>query len=135
MRAPFDGIVVDRQLNPGDIAVSAVDGGPAQGIATLIDPAALTIEVDVSESNLAQIEPGQGAEVQLDAWPGKPLRATVRTVAPKISIQKGTVLVRLKFDHPQVGVFANMAAKVTFDTSRQTAVSSISSTFLALKGQ
>lgn len=119
--APFGGVVVKRHLNPGDIAVSALDGGPGQGIATLIDPMALTIEVDVAETNLSRITAGQGADVVLDAWPGRSFRATVRTVAPKVSIQKGTVLVRLTFDTPPMGVFANMAAKVTFDPAEQTA--------------
>lgn len=122
--APFSGVVVQRYLNPGDIAVSAFDGGPDQAIATLIDPANLRIEVDVAESNLSRVAPGQGAEVLLDAWPSRPLRATVQNVAPKISIQRGTVLVRLTFDTPQVGVFANMAAKVTFDLNNDSAARS-----------
>ncbi|WGW04505.1 efflux RND transporter periplasmic adaptor subunit [Tropicibacter oceani] len=119
--APFAGVVVKRHMNPGDIVVSALDGGPGQGIATLIDPTALTIEVDVAEGNLSSITPGQRARIELDAYPNRDFAAEVKTIAPKVSIQKGTVQVRLAFDTPPMGVFANMAAKVTFATSEQTA--------------
>lgn len=118
--APFSGVVVKRHLNVGDIAPSALDAGPRQGIATLIDPNALSIEVDVSETNLARLTPGQTANVRLDAYPDRDFPAELRTIAPKVSIQKGTVQVRLSFLNLPPGVFANMAAKVTFHAPEQT---------------
>lgn len=121
VRAPFAGIVVKRHLNAGDTAPSALSGRDGPGIATLIDPRALTIEVDVAEANLSRIFAGQTARVRLDAYPNRDVRAVVKTIAPKVSIQKGTVQVRLAFETLPDGVFANMAAKVTFDAPEHTA--------------
>jgi len=111
--APFSGVVIARNLNEGDIATSGLQGETA-GIVTLIDPTALTVEVDVAENNLSSLSVGQKALVSLDAWPNQSFEAQVITIAPKASIQRGTVQVRLSFETPPLGVFANMAAKVTF---------------------
>ncbi len=119
--APFSGVAVKRHLNPNDIVTSGLEGGPDQAIVSLIDPNALSIEVDVAESNLGAVHSGQKARVVLDAYPDRSFVARVTTISPKVSIQKGTVLVRLSFDTPPMGVFANMATKVTFDAPEQTA--------------
>ncbi|WP_375261359.1 efflux RND transporter periplasmic adaptor subunit [Palleronia sp.] len=121
IRAPFAGIVVARHLNPGDIAVSGLGGDSGTAIATLIDPDALSIEVDVAETSLSAVAPGQTARVELDAYPGRKFDAEITTIAPIVSVQKGTALVRLTLDHPPIGVFANMSAKVTFDAIERTA--------------
>ena len=121
VRAPFDGVVIERHMNQGDIAVSGLEGGPGQPIATVMDPTDLIIKVDVAENHLSRIMPGQSARVQLDAYPSRQFGAVVKTISPKLSIQRGTVEVRLAFDTPPMGVFANMASKVTFDAPDQTA--------------
>lgn len=121
VRAPFDGVVIKRHMNQGDIAVSGLEGGPGQPIATVMDPSDLIIEVDVAENHLSRIMAGQPARVQLDAYPSQEFAAVVKTISPKLSIQRGTVEVRLAFDTPPMGVFANMAAKVTFGSRDQTA--------------
>lgn len=121
VRAPFDGVVIKRHMNHGDIVVSGLEGGPGQPIATLMDPTDLTIEVDVAENHLSRIMPGQAARVQLDAYPSREFGAVVKTISPKLSLQRGTVEVRLAFDTPPTGVSANMAAKVTFSSPDQTA--------------
>lgn len=112
VRAPFDGIIVERLVNVGDV----VAAGPESGIAVLTDPNALTIQVDVAETNLSGIAVGQSADVALDAYPGETFTAQVTTISPKASLQKGTITVRLTFDEAPQKVLANMAAKVTFDT-------------------
>lgn len=116
--APFDGIVVSRLVGLGDMVASGTDGGgPRDGIAVLLDPGSLVIDVDIAQSNAAQIRPGQTATAVLDAFPERHLTMRVRAIVPAASLQKGTVTARLEFMTPPTGVLPNMAAKVTLDTA------------------
>jgi len=116
--APFDGIVVNRLVGLGDMVASGTDGGgPRDGIAILLDPGSLVIDVDIAQSNAARIKAGQTATAVLDAFPDRPLNMRVRTIVPAASLQKGTVTARLEFIAPPKGVLPNMAAKVTLDTA------------------
>ncbi len=68
--APFDGVIVARLVGLGDMVASGMDGGgPRDGIAILLDPNSLTIDVDIAQSNAARIKPGQMAVAILDAFP------------------------------------------------------------------
>ncbi|MQB41647.1 HlyD family efflux transporter periplasmic adaptor subunit [Rhizobium sp. ICMP 5592] len=114
--APFDGVIVTRLVGLGDMVASGTDGGgPRDGIAILLDPNSLTIDVDIAQSNAARIEPGQPAVAVLDAFPDRKFRMRVRTIVSAASLQKGTVTARLEFLTPPSRVLPNMAAKVTLD--------------------
>lgn len=113
---PFDGVIVTRLVGMGDMVASGTDGGgPRDGIAILLDPNSLTIDVDIAQSNAARIEPGQTALAVLDAFPDRKFKMRVRTIVPAASLQKGTVTARLEFLTPPARVLPNMAAKVTLD--------------------
>ncbi|HEX8048057.1 efflux RND transporter periplasmic adaptor subunit [Rhizobium sp.] len=114
--APFDGVIVTRLVGLGDMVASGTDGGgPRDGIAILLDPNSLTIDVDIAQSNAARIEPGQTAVAVLDAFPDRKFKMRVRTIVPAASLQKGTITARLEFVTPPARVLPNMAAKVTLD--------------------
>lgn len=117
--APFDGVIVTRLVSLGDMVASGTDGGgPRDGIAILLDPNSLTIDVDIAQSNAARIEPGQTAVAVLDAFPGRKFKMRVRTIVPAASLQKGTVTVRLEFLASPTRVLPNMAAKITLDAQQ-----------------
>ena len=114
--APFDGVIVARLAGLGDMVASGTDGGgPRDGIATLLDPDSLIIDVDIAQSNAARIEPGQTAIAVLDAFPDRQFKMRVTTIVPVASMQKGTVTARLEFLTAPAGVLPNMAAKVTLN--------------------
>jgi HlyD family secretion protein len=114
--APFDGVIVARLVGLGDMVASGTDGGgPRDGIAILLDPDSLTIDVDIAQSNAARIQPGQMAVAILDAFPDMQFKMRVRTIVPAASLQKGTVTARLEFLTPLSRALPNMAAKVTLD--------------------
>lgn len=114
--APFDGVIVARLAGLGDMVASGTDGGgPRDGIATLLDPDSLIIDVDIAQSNAARIEPGQTAIAVLDAFLDRQFKMRVTTIVPVASVQKGTVTARLEFLTAPSGVLPNMAAKVTLN--------------------
>jgi RND family efflux transporter MFP subunit len=70
IRAPFDGVIVAKAANVGDMVTpfsSAVDSKGA--VVSMADMSTLEVEADVSESSLAKIRVGQPCEITLDALP------------------------------------------------------------------
>ncbi len=121
IRAPFAGIAVSKDAQPGEMVspVSAGGGFTRTGISTIVDMESLEIEVDVNESHIAKVHPGQPADAVLDAYPDWRIPATVRTVIPTADRQKATVKVRLTFDQLDPRILPDMGVKVAF---RETAV-------------
>ena len=102
VRAPFDGIAISKDAQPGEMIspVSAGGGFTRTGICTIVDMSSLEIEVDVSESYINRVKPGQPVEALLDAYPDWRIPAKVITTVPSADRQKATVRVRIGFDLP-----------------------------------
>jgi RND family efflux transporter MFP subunit len=116
VRAPFDGIVVSKDAQRGEIVspLSAGGGFTRTGIATLVDMNSLEIEVDVNESYIARVQEGQRVTATLDAYPDREMPAKVRTVIPTADRQKATVKVRISFDQLDSTILPDMGVKVAF---------------------
>jgi RND family efflux transporter MFP subunit len=116
VRAPFAGIVVSKDAQPGEMVspVSAGGGFTRTGIATIVDMTSLEVEVDVNESHIARVEPGQRVEATLDAYPDWRIPASVRTVIPTADRQRATVKVRISFDQLDPRILPDMGVKVAF---------------------
>ncbi|MFM2042131.1 MAG: HlyD family secretion protein [Pseudomonadota bacterium] len=116
IRAPFAGMVVDKNAQPGEIISpnSAGGGFTRTGICTIVDQESLEIEVDVNEAFINRVSPGQRAEAVLDAWPDWKIPARVIAVIPTANREKATIKVRIGLDVKDGRVLRDMAAKVTF---------------------
>ncbi len=116
IRSPFAGIAVSKDAQPGEMVspISAGGGFTRTGISTIVDMASLEIEVDVNESYIAKVVPGQKVEATLDAYPDWRIPATVRTIIPTADRQKATVKVRISFDHLDPKILPDMGVKVAF---------------------
>jgi RND family efflux transporter MFP subunit len=116
IRAPFAGVVVSKDAQPGEIVspISAGGGFTRTGIATIVDMTSLEIEVDVNESYISRVSKGQLVEAVLDAYPDWRIPARVLTVIPTADRQKATVQVRIAFDKLDPRILPDMGVKVSF---------------------
>ena len=116
IRAPFSGIAISKDAQPGEMVspVSAGGGFTRTGICTIVDMRSLEIEVDVNESYLNRVRPGQGVTAVLDAYPDWEIPAHVITIVPTADRQKATVLVRIGFEKLDPRILPDMGVKVTF---------------------
>ena len=116
VRAPFDGIAISKDAQPGEMIspVSAGGGFTRTGICTIVDMSSLEVEVDVSESYINRVKPGQPVEVLLDAYPEWRIPAKVITTVPSADRQKATVRVRIGFDQLDPKILPDMSVKVSF---------------------
>jgi RND family efflux transporter MFP subunit len=128
IRAPFEGIVVSKDAQVGEMVspVSAGGGFTRTGIATVVDMNSNEIEVDVNEAYIARVVPGMPVTAVLDAYPDWQIPSKVRTVIPTADRQKATVKVRISFLKLDPKILPDMGVKVTFlgdEPKKQTSAS------------
>jgi RND family efflux transporter MFP subunit len=116
IRAPFKGVVISKDAQPGEMVspVSAGGGFTRTGIGTIVDMESLEIEVDVNESYINRVSPEQAVTAVLDAYPDWQIPARVITTIPSADRQKATVLVRIAFMELDPRILPDMGVKVTF---------------------
>ncbi|WP_252181101.1 efflux RND transporter periplasmic adaptor subunit [Azospirillum sp. B4] len=120
VRAPFTGVVTEKNAQPGEIISPMSSGGFTRtGVCTLVDMDSLEFEVEVNEANIARVRPGQRVEATLDAYPDWKVPASVLAIIPTASREKATIKVRVAIAVKDPRVLPNMAAKVTFIDERK----------------
>jgi len=115
IRAPFDGVVLTKNANVGDVITPFSSAlGSQAAVVTMADMSTLEVEADVSEANLAKVAVGQHCEIQLDALPGQRFRGMVHRTVPTVDRAKATVLVKVRFVDADPRILPEMSAKVAF---------------------
>ncbi|MGH9523100.1 MAG: efflux RND transporter periplasmic adaptor subunit [Terriglobales bacterium] len=116
IRAPFEGIIVSKDAQVGEMVspISAGGGFTRTGIATIVDMASNEVQVDVNENYIARVKPKQEVTAVLDAYPDWKIPCHVRTIIPTADRQKATVEVRISFDKLDPRILPDMGVKVTF---------------------
>lgn len=116
IRAPFDGVITTKDAQPGEMIspVSAGGGFTRTGIGTIVDMSSLEIEIDVNESYINRVEPGQAVEATLDAYPNWKIPCKVIAIIPTADRGKSTVKVRVAFDQLDPRILPEMSVKVAF---------------------
>jgi RND family efflux transporter MFP subunit len=116
IRAPFGGVVVAKNAQPGEMIspISAGGGFTRTGIGTIVDMDSLEIEVDVNESFLHRVRSGQPVEAVLDAYPGWRIPSRVLAIIPTADRQRATVRVRVAFDELDDRILPQMGVRVAF---------------------
>jgi RND family efflux transporter MFP subunit len=114
--APFDGTVVEKQGEEGEIitptAMSSALGRTA--VVTIANLEKMDVETDVSENLLSRVALGQPAEVSVSVIPSKRYRGRLRQVIPMGDRTRGTVKVKVEILDPDDKLFPELAATVHF---------------------
>ena len=87
VKAPYDGIVSERQVNPGDVVV------PGAPLVTVVDPSTMRLEGAVPADQLGAIRVGAPVSFTVTGYPGRSFTGTVSNIYP--SADPGTRQVRL----------------------------------------
>jgi len=111
--APIAGIVTQLDAHVGDTVLSRGDSvRENESLLVITDTASLVIDADVAEANIGLMRPGLRGEAVLDGFPGEPFAVAVSRIAPVISREKGTVMLRLSLSSPPSGMRPAMAARI-----------------------
>jgi RND family efflux transporter MFP subunit len=119
IRAPFAGIIVAKNAQPGEMIspVSAGGGFTRTGIGTIVDMASLEIEIDVNEAYINRVAAGQPVVATLDAYPEWKIPCHVIAIIPTADRERATVEVRVGFDELDPRILPDMGVKVAFQDS------------------
>ncbi len=115
IRAPFDGVVLTKNANVGDVITPFSSAlGSQAAVVTMADMTTLEVEADISESNLAKVKIDQPCEIQLDALPDMRFRGRLLRLVPTVDRSKATVLAKVRFAELDPRILPEMSAKVSF---------------------
>jgi len=133
LTAPIPGVLTQVNGVPGQ----STGGGSTTGTTTtsssvafdILDDSELHIDVNVSESDAANIKVGQSAAVTLDSVPGQPLQGTVQRINPVATTTSNVTAfpVRIMLSPTNAPVRAGANATVQIVTNRLTNILTVPS--------
>lgn len=109
LRSPIDGTVISRQLDPG----AYVSPGNQSVIMVLANTEDLRLAFELSESDMALVQPGQSLKVSFDALPGQPQEGVVGGLAGGLDPASRTVRVEVKLPTESGKIKPGMVGRVT----------------------
>lgn len=115
VRAPFDGVVVLKDAEVGEVVSPNSQGGNSRGsVATMVDFASLEVQVEMPERTIAAVAVGAAARIFLDAFPDHAYAGEVTRIWPTANRSKATIEVRVRFREPDERLRPEMGARVVF---------------------
>ena len=102
IRAPYDGVVGNRAVQPGDYVQ------PGQRLASLVPLDSVHVDANFKETQLARLRVGQPVALAVDALPDRAIDGTVESIAPA----SGSVFSLLPADNA-TGNFTKVVQRVT----------------------
>ena len=127
VRAPYDGVVASRLVEPGESV------GSGQPLMAVFAPAALRIEVSVPQSDAAAIRAAPTATVRLDD--GSSVEAARVTVFPAADTASHAVRVRVDLPELDTAPAPGTTAKVAFPSLQGSAFVHVPATAVAVRGE
>jgi len=115
IRAPFDGVVTARKVDPGAMAA------PGTPLLTVEGTGRHRVDVTVDESSLRFVKLGAHVPVLLDAYPGERLEGRVRQIVPAADPASRTFLVKIELPRSPV-LRSGLSARARFSRGEREAL-------------
>ncbi|HEV2397757.1 MAG TPA: efflux RND transporter periplasmic adaptor subunit [Candidatus Sulfotelmatobacter sp.] len=110
IRAPFDGVITERNLHPGALVGPSSGQSGAQPIVRIEDVGRLRLIVPVPEQYVPGVREGTSVAFTIPAYPGQTFRAPIARISHDIDQNTRTMAVELDVRNLQItpGTFANV---------------------------
>ena len=115
LQAPFDGLLVNRNVEPGDMVQ------PGKTLLLLAPNGLTELVAQIDERNLSLLRLGQAAMASADAFAQQRFAAVVSAIAPGVDAQRGSVQVKLQVAAPPDYLRQDMTVSVEIEVGRQAA--------------
>jgi RND family efflux transporter MFP subunit len=115
--APFDGVITSRNVDPGWL-INSGNGGAARELFHIAQIQVLRIFVNVPQTNVASMHPGQTAELRVQELPGQVFSARVTRIANALDANSRAMLTVLEVPNPAGVLMPGMYAQVRFSAGR-----------------
>ncbi|HEU4401869.1 MAG TPA: efflux RND transporter periplasmic adaptor subunit [Candidatus Polarisedimenticolia bacterium] len=97
VRAPMDGVVTAKRIEEGEVAVIGIQNSPGTVLLTISDMSVVETELEVDESSIPSVKPGQEARVRIDAYPNRTFEGAVTEVGSSPLLRTNTTDQSIKF--------------------------------------
>ena len=106
VRAPFDGVVTARYVDPGALVAAGTASNQAvQPLFDFADMRTVRVQVYVGQDDAADIHPGSPVSIALPDDPGHPIEAKVTRTAQGIDARTRTMLVEVDVPNEPVRLY------------------------------
>ena len=130
LRSDMAGVVVERNLNPGQ-EVRPDSGSTPMFVVS--DPSVLWLQIDAHEADVADLRPGAKVKLVVSTLADQTFEALITAVTDQIDPNTRTIKVRAKVNNPQRLLKNEMLAKVRYERRVDTAVE-VPATAVFLRG-
>ena len=127
--APFDGLIVRRDRDPGDVVV------PGTSIAYLVSLKEVWVSAWVDETMQARIKPGQSARIVFRSEPTVEYRGTVVRIGRETDPETREFLVDVQPQKLPKQWSVGQRAEVYIETARKSQATLVPSSFLVKRGE
>lgn len=116
IRSPIDGVVLSRQVEPGQTVAASFQAPVLFTLAE--DLSKMELQVDVDEADVGQVETGQKATFTVDAWPGRRYEAVITRVGYGSQEKDGVIsyLTVLEVDNDDLSLRPGMTGTAEITT-------------------
>jgi membrane fusion protein, heavy metal efflux system len=128
--APISGVIVDRQLGPGQYA----QAGASSPVFTIADMSSVWMVGNVREADAGHVRRGQTVEVGVLAYPDRTFTAHVIYVAPTIDPNTHRLTVRAVIDNADGALKPEMFASFRILTSEGTQAPAVPASAVVYEG-
>ena len=115
LRSTLAGVVVERNLNPGQEVRPDQSGPGVPALFVVTDPSKLWVQIDARESEIGLLKPGSRFELVVQALAGQKFVGTVVAASDFIDPATRTIKIRGEITNPQRLLKAEMLATVRFE--------------------
>jgi membrane fusion protein, heavy metal efflux system len=134
LSASINGVVVERNLNPGQEVRPDQSGPGVPALFVVTDPASLWIQIDARESEIGTVRPGAAFELVVPTLPGQKFEGRVITASDFIDPATRTIKIRGVIANPKRLLKAEMLATARFDRIFEAAQVVVPASAVMLRG-
>lgn len=117
IRAPIDGVIVEKLVTPGEVIQAGAAGVTGTPVFTIADLSTMWVWANVFEADLGMVTAGENASVTTAAWP-HPIPGRVTYVSATVDTSTRATAVRIQTDNPGEVLKRGMFVDVSITSSR-----------------
>jgi len=118
VKAPFEGVITERNVHPGALVGPSGGPGVAAPMVRIETPLRLRLVIPVPEAYVAGIPEGTNVEFTVPTYPSQTFSAPVARIAQSVDVKTRTMPVELDVSNPAGRLAAGMFSEVLWPVGR-----------------
>jgi|GEM_PF-2815550 len=113
VKAPFDGIIVEKNFNVGDNILAG------QNLFYISDIKNIVVKTSIDEKYIGDVKKGQDVLISIGSKTDKTIKGKIQKISPAVDEQTGTIELTIAFDSVPEYIKLNMTVSIEIITSTE----------------